>query len=94
MIWAVVLAAGESRRMGRPKMLLPYGEKTILESLVDTILLKPLPYPESQQLVEAFRIDERVTGLDPSISRVSGSFGLTRLMAAGFRLSTVCWWLL
>jgi putative ABC transport system permease protein len=48
------------------------GANTAIFSLVDTILLKPLPYPESQQLVEAFRIDERVTGLDPSISRVSG----------------------
>ena len=43
MIWAVVLAAGESRRMGRPKMLLPYGGKTILESLLDTILTTPIP---------------------------------------------------
>lgn len=42
MIWAVVLAAGESRRMGRPKMLLPYGEKTILESVLDTIRKTPV----------------------------------------------------
>jgi molybdenum cofactor cytidylyltransferase len=42
MIWAVVLAAGESRRMGKPKMLLPFGEKTILESVLDTILATPV----------------------------------------------------
>jgi molybdenum cofactor cytidylyltransferase len=35
---AVVLAAGESRRMGRPKQLLPFGEHTILERVVDTLL--------------------------------------------------------
>jgi molybdenum cofactor cytidylyltransferase len=35
---AVVLAAGESRRMGRPKQLLPFGEQTILERVVDTLL--------------------------------------------------------
>lgn len=34
----VVLAAGESRRMGRPKQLLPFGEETILERVVDTLL--------------------------------------------------------
>ncbi len=35
---AVVLAAGESRRMGRPKQLLPFGAQTILERVVDTLL--------------------------------------------------------
>jgi len=35
-IWAVVLAAGESRRMGRPKLLLPYGKETIIETVVRT----------------------------------------------------------
>ena len=36
--WAVVLAAGSSRRMGNPKLLLPYGKSTILETAVDNIL--------------------------------------------------------
>jgi molybdenum cofactor cytidylyltransferase len=34
MIWAIILAAGESRRMGRQKLLLPFGEKTIIETVV------------------------------------------------------------
>ncbi len=38
MIWAIVLAAGESKRMGRPKMLLPFRSKTILETVIDTVL--------------------------------------------------------
>ncbi|HUU38560.1 MAG TPA: nucleotidyltransferase family protein [Candidatus Desulfaltia sp.] len=38
MIWAVVLAAGESRRMGRPKLLLPYGKETIIETVVRTVV--------------------------------------------------------
>lgn len=38
MIWAIILAAGESKRMGRPKMLLPLGGKTIVETVVGTAL--------------------------------------------------------
>ena len=34
MIVAVVLAAGESSRMGRPKALLPIGEQTFIERIV------------------------------------------------------------
>ncbi len=37
-IYAVVLAAGMSTRMGRPKQLLPFGEKTVLQTVVDTLL--------------------------------------------------------
>jgi molybdenum cofactor cytidylyltransferase len=37
MICALVLAAGESRRMGAPKLLLPFGDKTIIEHIVDNI---------------------------------------------------------
>jgi molybdenum cofactor cytidylyltransferase len=33
MIWAIVLAAGESKRMALPKLLLPYGEKSIIETV-------------------------------------------------------------
>lgn len=38
MICALVLAAGESRRMGKPKLLLPFGKKTIIEHIMDNIL--------------------------------------------------------
>jgi predicted permease len=48
------------------------GANTAIFSLVNTILLKPLPYPDSNQLVEAFRIDEQVTGLNPTPAGVSG----------------------
>ncbi|MFC1718280.1 NTP transferase domain-containing protein [Candidatus Poribacteria bacterium] len=33
-IWAIILAAGESKRMGKPKLLLPFGETTIIETVV------------------------------------------------------------
>jgi molybdenum cofactor cytidylyltransferase len=37
-ILAIVLAAGISSRMGRPKMLLPYNGHTIIEETVDQVL--------------------------------------------------------
>ena len=36
-IGAVVLAAGRSRRMGRPKLILPWGERTVIETVVETL---------------------------------------------------------
>lgn len=38
MIAAVVLAAGLSRRMGRPKLVLPWGETTVIGQVVDVLL--------------------------------------------------------
>jgi len=38
MIWAMILAAGESRRMGEPKLLLPFGKKTIIETVIDSVI--------------------------------------------------------
>ena len=38
MISALILAAGESRRMGQPKMLLPWGSVTIIEHVVSIFL--------------------------------------------------------
>lgn len=36
--WAIILAAGSSRRMGSQKLLMPFGEKTIIETVVDQVL--------------------------------------------------------
>ena len=36
-IWAIVLAAGESKRMGFPKMLLPFNGSTMIESVIANI---------------------------------------------------------
>jgi molybdenum cofactor cytidylyltransferase len=38
MIWAIVLAAGESRRMGQPKLLLPFGRSTIIETVIQNLM--------------------------------------------------------
>ncbi len=38
MVSAILLAAGESKRMGKPKLLLPFGNSTILEQAIDNLL--------------------------------------------------------
>jgi molybdenum cofactor cytidylyltransferase len=42
MITAIVLAAGLSTRMGQVKQLLPYGEHTVVEQVVSTLLASPV----------------------------------------------------
>jgi molybdenum cofactor cytidylyltransferase len=37
MVTAVILAAGLSKRMGKPKMMLPWGEITVIEKVVQTL---------------------------------------------------------
>ncbi len=37
MITALILAAGQAKRMGQPKMLLPWGETTVLGQVIETI---------------------------------------------------------
>ncbi len=38
MISAILLAAGQSKRMGQPKMLLPWGKSTVIEQVMTTFL--------------------------------------------------------
>ena len=42
MITAIVLAAGLSRRMGKPKMLLPWGSTTVLGQVLHTLQATPV----------------------------------------------------
>ena len=36
--WAIILAAGSARRMGSQKLLLPFGNSTMIETVVDNVL--------------------------------------------------------
>ena len=38
MVWALILAAGESRRMGSPKLLLPFKSETLIETVVNNTI--------------------------------------------------------
>jgi len=38
MISAIILAAGQSKRMGQPKMLLPWGKSTVIEYVITAFL--------------------------------------------------------
>lgn len=38
MIWAMILAAGESTRMEKPKLLLPFGSETIIETIIHQVI--------------------------------------------------------
>ncbi|HQZ72665.1 MAG TPA: NTP transferase domain-containing protein, partial [Anaerolineae bacterium] len=42
---AVVLAAGSSRRMGRDKLLLPWGRATVLEATITNLRLAGIARP-------------------------------------------------
>ncbi len=41
-VFALVLAAGQSKRMGRLKQLLPYGDGLLLDAVIDAALEAPL----------------------------------------------------
>lgn len=66
-IVAVVLAAGLSRRMGRPKQLLPFGRRTVLQTVVDMLQSVPV---EQIIVVVGHRSDEVVTLLPPGVRAV------------------------
>src|SRR5260370_26522697 len=52
---AIILAAGESRRMGQPKQLLPFGDKTMLECVVDAFRS---PQVDEIRVVLGYKADE------------------------------------
>jgi molybdenum cofactor cytidylyltransferase len=61
---AIILAAGESRRMGQPKQLLPFGDKTMLECVIDAF---QTPRVDEIRVVLGYKADE----IAPSIAHTS-----------------------
>lgn len=58
----ILLAAGESKRMGKPKLLLPLGGGTILEKTVDNILSSRVDEVIVVLGAEAQKIEKAITG--------------------------------
>jgi molybdenum cofactor cytidylyltransferase len=52
---AIILAAGESRRMGQPKQLLPFGGQTMLECVIDAFRS---PRVDEIRVVLGYKADE------------------------------------
>jgi len=52
---AIILAAGESRRMGHPKQLLPFGDQTMLECVIDAFRS---PRVDEIRVVLGYKADE------------------------------------
>ncbi|UCG86903.1 MAG: ABC transporter permease [Gemmatimonadota bacterium] len=52
------------------------GANTVIFSVVDGMLFRPLPFPESHRLVNAFRVDPEVTGRNPDLSRLGGLYSV------------------
>ena len=57
--WAIILAAGSSRRMGSQKLLLPFGESTIIETVIDNVLNSSIDHvmvvlgPKQESILQA-----------------------------------------
>lgn len=66
MISAIVLAAGESKRMGQPKMLMPWGTSTVLQTVISTIKTAGI----SDILVVTGRAHNEVEELIKSTARI------------------------
>jgi molybdenum cofactor cytidylyltransferase len=61
---AIILAAGESQRMGEPKQLLPFGNKTMLECVVDAF--------------DSPKIDQTIVVLGHEADMIGSRIGSTR----------------
>ena len=61
-IIAVILAAGQSRRMNRPKLFMPYGEGNILDAVIDAVMESSV---DGLMVVGSPRVGKYLDGLLP-----------------------------
>ncbi len=77
-ISAVLLAAGESRRMGHPKMLLPWGGTTVLGRVIDTFSRAGMP--ELLVVTGAWRME-----IEAEVNSLSGKYPVKSVFNPGFQ---------
>ena len=74
MISAIVIAAGESKRMGRTKQLLPWKGKVLLQHVLDSILGSKVDEVilvlgcEAERILERVNTREDQSGHQPGLS--------------------------
>lgn len=85
MIWAIILAAGESKRMGRPKLLLPFGEKTVIETIIENAIASNVETTLVVLGSDAKKITEKIKDYPVKIS-VNSNFreGMLSSIQCGF----------
>jgi len=94
---AIVLAAGMSRRMGQPKMLLPWGQTTVLGQVVSTLASAAAGIDreaEKHRLVEIAIITGGARELvEAEVARLAGNFPVWAIFnehyAAGEMISSL-----
>jgi molybdenum cofactor cytidylyltransferase len=96
---AVILAAGSSRRMGKPKLLLPWGNQTILEHLIQTwheLKAAQIAIVHSDQpyLLEAFKKISLPHNLIPNTQSELGMFESIRCAARWDSWNHVTHWII
>lgn len=62
---AIILAAGQGTRIGRQKMLLPWGKATILERVIDNVLLSGV---SEVVVVLGYKAEEMRGRLEPNLA--------------------------
>ncbi len=86
MIWTIILAAGESRRMVQPKLLLPFGEQTIIETVMENATTSKANYTLlvtggfREKIIQKTKRFPTITVFNPDYKR-----GMLSSVKTGFR---------
>jgi len=86
MIWAIILAAGESKRMGEPKLLLPFGRRTIIETVAESVVSSEVDGTLVVVGAERKEIEERIKDYGvKSVLNPDFQSGMLSSVKCGFR---------
>ncbi len=88
-IAALILAAGESRRMGKPKLLLPYGDRSIIETVIASASRSVTDKPIVVLGADREKIEKRIADA-PAIAVFNREYkkGMLSSVQAGLRALT------